>query len=70
MAYWSSGSSLDIPGGSHYRSDEWVVYTSVSTITRLDPNTASRTLGVYLSPTSELAKQIQVLKENMDKLIR
>jgi hypothetical protein len=40
----------------------------VSTITRIDPNTASRTLGVYLSPTSELAKQIQVLKEKMDKL--
>jgi hypothetical protein len=36
--------------------------TSESTITRLDPKTASRTLGVYLSPTSEWAKQIQVRK--------
>lgn len=40
----------------------------MSTITRLDPKTVSRTLGVYLSPTSEEAKQIQVLKEKMDKL--
>ena len=39
----------------------------MSTITRLDPKTASRTLGVYLSPTSEWAKQIQVIKEKMDK---
>jgi hypothetical protein len=30
--------------------------------------TVSRTLGVYLSPSSEWAKQIQVLKEKMDKL--
>ena len=42
--------------------------TSVSTIKRLDPNTASRTLGVYLSPTSEWTKQIEVLKEKMDEL--
>ena len=42
--------------------------TSVTTITRLDPKTASRTLGVYLSSTIEWAKQIQVLKEKMDKL--
>jgi hypothetical protein len=41
--------------------------TSVSTTTRLDPNTAARTLGIYLSPTSDWAKQIQVLKEKMDK---
>ena len=42
--------------------------TSVSTIKRLDPNTASRTLGVYLSPTSEWTKQIEVLKAKIDKL--
>jgi hypothetical protein len=42
--------------------------TSVSTIKRLDPNTASRTLGVYLSLTSEWTKQIEVLKEKMDEL--
>ena len=40
----------------------------MSTISRLDPKTASRTLGVYLSPTSDWAKQIQVLKAKMDKL--
>jgi hypothetical protein len=40
----------------------------VSTITRLEPNTASRTLGVYLCPTRDWAKQIQVLKEKLDKL--
>ena len=42
--------------------------TSVSTIKHLDPNTASRTLGVFLSPTSEWTKQIEVLKAKMDKL--
>ena len=42
--------------------------TSVSTIKRLDPNTASCTLGVYLSPTSEWTKQIEILKRKMDKL--
>jgi hypothetical protein len=42
--------------------------TSVSTIKRLDPNTASRTLGVFLSLTSEWTKQIEVLKAKMDKL--
>ena len=68
MAYWSSGSSLDIPGGSHYRSDEWVVYTSVSTITCLDPKTASLTpWAFHLSPTSKNGpNQIRVLKEKMD----
>ena len=43
--------------------------TSVSTIKRLDLNTASRTLGVFLSLTSEWTKQIEVLKEKMDKLV-
>jgi hypothetical protein len=42
--------------------------TSLSTITRLDPKTASRTLGVYLSSTNDWAKQIQVLKAKMDQL--
>ena len=42
--------------------------TSVSTIKRLDPNTASRTLGFFLSPTSEWTTQIEVLKEKMDML--
>ena len=40
----------------------------MSTIKRPDPNTISRTLGVCLSPTSEWTKQIEVLKEKMDKL--
>ena len=40
----------------------------MSIIKRLDPNTASRTLGVFLSPTSEWTKQIEVLKAKMDKL--
>jgi hypothetical protein len=40
----------------------------VSSIKSLDPNTASRTLGVFLSPTSEWTKQIEVLKAKMDKL--
>jgi hypothetical protein len=42
--------------------------TSVSTIKRLDPNTAARTLGVFPSLTSELTEQIEVLKAKMDKL--
>ena len=43
--------------------------TSVSTIKRLDPNIlASRTLGVFLGPTSEWTKQIEVLKAKIDKL--
>jgi hypothetical protein len=43
--------------------------TSVSTMERLDPNTASRTLGFFLSTTSEWTTQIEVLlKEKMDKL--
>ena len=37
--------------------------TSVSTIKRLDPNTASRTLGFFLRPTSEWTTQIEVLKK-------
>ena len=42
--------------------------TSVSIIERLDPNTACRTLGVFLSPTSDWTTQIKVLKAKMDLL--
>ena len=40
----------------------------MSTIERLDPNTASRTLGGFLSPNSDWTEQIEVLKKKMNKL--
>ena len=48
--------------------DPTIVTTLSSTIKDLDPNTVMRTLGAFLSPTSEWTNQIEVLKAKMDKL--
>jgi hypothetical protein len=72
ILYWEWPHGLPVLRTSSTE-DPTIVLTSgsstlVSTIKRLDPNTAARTLGVFLSPTSEWTKQIEVLKAKMDKL--
>ena len=72
VLYWEWPNGLRVPRSTSPEDPTIVLTsgasTSASTITRLDLKTASRTLGVYLSPTSEWAEQIQVRMEKMGKL--